>query len=140
MAVFTEDGSAVDYADAEVLFSISTFAFEKGESGEGDEEDVLTMLDMAMDPKSVHVITGSDGIVRVDPEKDYFHFSLQDYAVDQEQNVYLVLDCSWGSYFSMENMGSVLCKRTAAGEWAYRHFLKGLEPMNDSLAVDGSGG
>ncbi len=138
--VFPEDDSAVDFRDAEILYSVSAFAFEKGDGGNGNEEDVLAMLDTAMDPKSVHVVAGADGIVRVDPEKDYFRFSLQDYTVDQEQNIYFVLGCSGGSYFSMENMGSVLCKRTAEGTWAYRHFFKGLEPLNDSLAVDGNGG
>ena len=139
-AVFPEDDSAVDYKEAEILFSVSAFPFEKGGEGDGSGDEVSAMLDMAMDRGSKPVKRGPDGSVNVAPEKEYFSFRLQDYAVDQEQNVYFVLDCSQGGYFSMESRGSVLCKRTARGEWAYRRFFPGMEPLNDSLAVDGSGG
>lgn len=137
---FPEDDSTVDFRNAEVLFSISAFAFERSETWNGSEDEVLAMLDTAMDSESRPVKPGADGIVNVDLEKAYFHFTLQEYAVDQEQNIYFVLGCSQGSYYSMVNTGSVLCKRTPAGEWAYRRFFTGLESLSDSLAADGSGG
>ena len=142
--VFPEDGGTVDFAGAEVLFSVSAYTFEKDKEGTGGEErsisedEVLSMLDTAMDEESTPVKPGLNGFVMVDPEKDYFCFNLRSYDVDQEQNLYFVLNCRLGDYYSMESMGSVLCKRTAEGEWAYRHFFGGLQP--DSLAVDGSGG
>ena len=102
-AVFPEDDSAVDYKEAEILFSVSAFPFEKGGEGDGSGDEVSAMLDMAMDRGSKPVKRGPDGSVNVDPEKEYFSFRLQDYAVDQEQNVYFVLDCSQGGYFSMES-------------------------------------
>lgn len=138
--VFPEDGSTVDFAGAEALFSISVYSFEKDKGGSGREDEVLAMLDTAMDRESIPVKPGTNGFVMVNPEKDYFGFILQDYVVDQEQNVYFVLDCRLGDYLSMESLGTVLCKRTAEGEWAYRRFFSGLEPLNDSLAVDGNGG
>lgn len=143
--ILPEDGDAVDFAGADTLFSVSAYSFEKDEgtgTGEGtiSENEVLAMLDMAMDRKSSPVKPGLNGFVMVNPEKDYFCFNLMDYVVDHEQNVYFVLDCRLGDYYSMESLGSVLCKRTADGGWAYRRFFSGLEPLNDSLAVDGNGG
>ena len=108
--VFPEDGGTVDFAGAEVLFSVSTYAFEKDKKGTGSEErsisedEVLSMLDTAMDEESIPVKPGLNGFVMVDPEKDYFHFVLQSYEVDQEQNLYLVLDCSLGDYLTMESL------------------------------------
>ena len=121
--VFPEDGGTVDFAGAEVLFSVSAYTFEKDKEGTGGEErsisedEVLSMLDTAMDKESSPVKPGLNGFVMVDPEKDYFRFGIRNYTVDQEQNLYFVLDCSLGEYYAMESLGTVLCKRTPGGNW-----------------------
>ncbi len=137
-AVLPEDGSTVDFNGAEILFSLSTSAFEQEE--DGSESEILTVLARATEAKSMSGSQGGDKSANADPKKTYFRFSLRHYAVDQEQNVYFIVDCSMGNYYTAESVGSALCKRTAEGEWAYRRFFPGLEPMNDSLAVDGNGG
>ena len=63
-AVFQEDDGVVDFEDAEVLFSVSSFAFEKGEGGNGSEEDVLAMLDTAIRLVSGRVCGLGEGGVR----------------------------------------------------------------------------
>lgn len=142
--VFPEDGGAMDFAGAEVLFSISAYTYEKdtGETGikEGaiSEAEVLAMLDTAMDEESSPVKPGLNGFVRPNTEKEHFMFNLLSYAVDQEQNLYIALDCRVGDYWNMESQGAVLCKRMPDGEWAYRRFFSGVEP--DSLVADGTGG
>ena len=142
--VFPEDGGAVDFAGAEVLFSVSAYSFEKEKGGAGSEEgtisedEILSMLDMAMDEESSPVKPGLNGFITLNPEKDYFSFDIMNYAVDQEQNLYFVLDCRLGDYYDRENLGTVLCKRTPEGEWAYRRFFSGLEA--DSPVADGKGG
>lgn len=135
-AVFSEDDCAVDFAGAEVLLSIPAYPYEKKEGGTGSEDEVLAMLDMVIDGESIPPMM--NGLVLTQPEKDYFRFNIQGYAVDQEQNVYFALDCCQGSYPPMESMGTVLCKRTPEGEWAYRRFFSGMETVG--IAVDGNGG
>lgn len=138
--VLLEDGSAVDFNDAEMLFSLSSFAFEQEK--DVSENEVLAILDRAIEAESMSNSQSREGdeAVAVDPEETYFRFLLWNFAVDQEQNVYFIIDCRLGSYYTAESVGSVLCKRNAAGEWAYRRFFPGLEPVNDSFTVDGSGG
>lgn len=134
----SEAGTAVDYNDAEILFSLSNDASER--EWDGSEEGVLAALDVAAEAGSMSGGQEENRVVHTDLEKTYFRFSLWNYAVDQEQNVYFILDCSVGNYYTAESVGSVLCKRTAEGELAYRHFFAGLAPLHDSFTADGNGG
>ena len=83
----------MDFNDAEMLFSLSSFAFEQEK--DVSENEVLAILDRAIEAESMSNSQSREGdeAVAVDPEETYFRFLLWNFAVDQEQNVYFIIDC-----------------------------------------------
>ncbi len=139
-AALPENDVTVEFDDTDTVICLSSSVIEIENDGGAGEEEILELLDRAMEAGRVSADGDRGGTAYVDPEKECCLFSLSDYAVDQEQNTYLAVEYSRGSYFAMESMGCVLCRRDEKGEWVYRRFFPGLQLTGDSLAVDGDGG
>ncbi|MBD5459586.1 MAG: hypothetical protein HDR26_01400 [Lachnospiraceae bacterium] len=87
------------------------------------EEEIFSLLDDAVETGMAIAERGAVKSLTVDPEACYGRFYLLDYAVDEEQNVYLILQYNEGNYFTMDQRGYLVCKMSAAGEWGWRLFF-----------------
>lgn len=61
--------------------------------------------------------------------------SLEDYAIDQEQDLYYFVRVYSGDYSSLEDMGGILCKQDKEGGQLYQVYFPDME----SMAIDGAG-
>lgn len=138
-----EEEGEVDLEGAQVEVALSPEGVEM-EAGRGwipDEEGILAMLDQAMERGKATVLLGeAQATLEMNPARTCLYFSLADYGVDQEGSLYLALSCSRGNFVNREHVGSLFCRRSPEGEWAYRSFFPEVEIQAGCLAVDGAGG
>lgn len=141
-AAFAEDGRMLGIGEAEILFALpaSGVVWKGGTEQDPSEEEILAMLDQAVEAGKEAANQPEKQISQIDPGKIYVRFYLKEYAVDQEQNLYLAVEYRKGRYFSAGYEGCIFCKYTREGEWVYRSYFPGLELALEGLAADGEGG
>lgn len=134
------DTEEVDFGSAETMLSCPvSFGFPEDISPEDGEEGLLKLFDLA-----VSGTQKNEWSMLQNPDRFYIRFALQDWTADPEGGLYFVLR-GYGSSLNGpdEELGAVLCRRTAAGKWGYRLCLPELPRegiVRGMLALDGTGG
>lgn len=136
------DTEETDFRSAETVFSyykFLPFKFPGDGAPEDGEEELLKLFDLVTSDTEK-----AEWSMLQNPDQLYFRFELKDWVAEPEGGVYCVL-CGYSCSFSgsEEELGAVLCRKTAAGQWGYRICLPELPQqgtVRGMLALDGTGG